>query len=88
MTKLQEELINEVWQESSQPVGDVGQAERQTVTNARAAWDEETDSIVFDASTESGQQIALRLRNPELLAETLHSALSKRSAEPGDNASA
>lgn len=88
MTKLQEELINEVWRESSQPVGDVGQTERQTVTNARAAWDEETDSIVFDASTESGQQIALRLRNPELLAKTLHSALSKRSAEPGDIAGA
>lgn len=88
MTKLQEEMIDEVWRESSQPVGTAGQAERKAVTNARASWDQEIDSIVFDASTEDGQHIALRLRNPELLAETLHTALSNRSAEPGDAASA
>lgn len=85
MTKLQEEKIDEVWRESSGPVG---QAERKAVTNARASWDQEIDCIVFDASTEDGQHIALRLRNPELLAETLQTALSKRSAEPGDAASA
>ena len=88
MTKLQEEMVEKLWQESSQPVNAIGQAERKAVTDARATWDQEIDCIVFDAVTEDGQHVALRLRNPELLAETLHSALSKRSAEPGDNASA
>ena len=87
MTKLQEEMIDELWQESSQPAG----TNRKAVTDARATWDSELGDIVLDAVTEEGQRIALRLLNPKLLAVTLQTALTaqaNRLAEPGDAASA